>query len=118
MSLTIDVSGKVWNKQAWLFSFGAHGDHRVIVWADSLEDALEEAAGNLPRGYFVPDDYLQELQQEAAEEGDLDSWDDDLTYTESGYIAACEWFVREITKLGIIEAVRDYKARGYEPDFV
>ena len=91
--------------------FGAYGWTKVLVWSDSLEDALEEAAGWLADhapGIFVDQENLAELEKEAIEEAreenpdaddeeleqivmDSDSAHTDLTYTESGYIASYEW---------------------------
>jgi hypothetical protein len=84
----------------FLFSFGAYGDTFVAVWDNHLEDALEEVGGFLVEylpGHITQHDdpHLKELYEEAKEEGDEDSWDADLTYTESGYLTSYEWSVDE-----------------------
>lgn len=81
--------------------FGAYGWTRVLVWARSLETALEEACGWLADhapGIFVDQQALQELEREYREEHPDADDDDvaseayaDLTYTESGYIPSYEW---------------------------
>ncbi len=98
----------------WLFSFGAYADRRVLVWEDSLEDALEEAAGCLQEaapGTFVDQESLDDLYKEAlaasVEAGDdpedeevqsraYETATTDLTYTESGYLPSWEWTVDEV----------------------
>lgn len=101
--------------RAWkLFSlgFGAYGSTNVAVFANSLEDAVEESAAWLrdyAPGIFtdVTQDDIHDAQVELAEERgvniqDMEDDDDlmcrvydnatqDLTYTESGYIASWEW---------------------------
>lgn len=94
-------------------AFRAYGDTEVLAWG-SLEDALEDAAGVLPKGCFC-DDQVSEAYQEACDgynavhwflalfTGDRDLDDDardqwahdwateDCTYTESGYLLSYEW---------------------------
>ncbi len=94
------------------FFFGAYGDYAVMVWAYSVEDALEEAADYLKEhapGLLVNDAELKELFEEA--KGEIEGFDpedddmvrqaweaatEDLTYTESGHIASYEWFVNDV----------------------
>lgn len=94
---------------AYLFTFGAYRCTRLLVWARSVEDGLEDAAAWLAdhaKGHLVHDDYLTELHNEAraelAEEGlEDDELEEraheqatvDLTYTESGYLTSYEWWV-------------------------
>lgn len=87
--------------------FGQHAPTLIAVFADGLVAALEEAAGfakdHWP-GLLVDDEYLKELQEEAAEdlmaegkdadEVEAESMEKataDMTYTESGYIPSDEW---------------------------
>ncbi len=98
-----------WAKGAFLFSFGAYGDTKVIVLENTLDDALETAgewlAENAP-GIFIEPDYessAQELYGKPVDECDPDEqekiWEHaetDLTYTESGHIASWEWGVQDL----------------------
>lgn len=97
------------------FAFGACGSTILGVYADSVEDALEIAAGWLAQnapGLIVTHDSAEcaELWQEAKRalgvHSDLDAedWDEyarnnaeivDHTYTEAGYIPSWEWWVDE-----------------------
>jgi hypothetical protein len=84
--------------------FDQHAPTRLLIWARSLEDALEEAGATLAEHFpgliMAPDDpELKDLFDEAREELGEDADDDeaweqataDLTYTESGYITSYEW---------------------------
>lgn len=106
----------LYRKQKWLFTFGAYGCTRCVVWARHLEDALEIAAEWLASeapGLIMAHDSeeLEILYEEArdnlgieCEASDEDTWrvhDEatvDLTYTESGYLVAYEWWVNEIDR--------------------
>lgn len=90
----------------WVLWFGAYADTYVMVWEDSLEDALETAADFLANhgfsGHFVD---MTDAYQDAARDLGLDWPSDDehvvckvvdaaeadLTYTESGFIPSWEW---------------------------
>ena len=106
------VNDDFYSNKAWVLHFGAYGDTKVLVWADSLGDALESAADVLPPGIFCDEQIAEEFERlkvEAAEDpanldpdNPTDLLDDvldrlreesevDCTYTESGYIASCEW---------------------------
>lgn len=91
--------------------FGQIGSIHLLVWAKHFEEAFEEAAGWLEdmglKGYFVDDEHLKELYEEALKEileesgkEEADEEDEqaaqeqaevDLTYTESGYVPSDEW---------------------------
>ncbi len=92
--------------------FDEHAPRFVCVFAQSFEDALEEAAGALRDfgwpGYFISDEDMQERYEEALaelrEENDAENEDEedleqrareaaeeDLTYTESGWIQSHDW---------------------------
>jgi len=86
--------------------FGAYGWTKLLVWASSAEDSLEEAAGWLKEfapGIFTDEDSLREMEEDYREENP-DADDDDVmdamypdhTYTESGYIPSWEWTLDEI----------------------
>lgn len=101
----------------YILWFGVYADTRVLVYADSLESALEDAAQELREqgwiGLFTEPDYadaLEDLQKEGKIPQDV-TWEEisacgvidevsekvlsradaDLTYTESGWIASWEW---------------------------
>jgi len=98
----------------YLFYFGAYGLTVVLAYANSLEDALEEAAkwlaDNAP-GIFVEVDYAEACTEAGlswppeSEEFHVAHEDEylaayeraetDLIYTEAGYIASWEWAVEE-----------------------
>jgi hypothetical protein len=92
-------SGPFWaDKGVYVFQFGAYGCTHVVS-TGSLEDALESAAEVLPKGYFVePEPELEGIDPD--DENAIDrAWHEateDLTYTESGYLASWEWRVCEI----------------------
>lgn len=102
-------------KRLFAFQFGAIGTTRVLVWARSMDDALEEAGEYLSEeypGHLMAHDSaeLREQYEMAAEELDLDLDDldeddesklheeatTDLTYTEAGYLNSSEWWVDDV----------------------
>jgi hypothetical protein len=110
--------------QAWRFDVGAYGDHSVVVWARGVEDALEKASEFVAEywpGLMTEPDY-----EDAAKELGLDvNTDDDeeqeqirehaeadLTYTESGYLASWEWYIRELEREDILQEILDANERG------
>jgi hypothetical protein len=97
----------------WIFHFGAYGCTHVLAFG-CLEDALEDAAETLkkvaPRHFC--DEAVNEAYNEAYEsaiaagkdedEAQQEGWDasaEDVTYTESGYLASHEWNVSELQDL-------------------
>lgn len=108
------------DKSLFEFQFGAYGDDHVYVWADDIEDALEEAFEwldeNAP-GHLVPHLRMQELYREAADELGLrhDTQDEDerdrimtraevdlticghTTLENGAALNSSEWYVDEIT---------------------
>lgn len=98
----------------YVLSFGAYACTHLMVYASSLDDALEECAewvtDNAPGHIMAHDsDELVELFEEARAElfgdtqatelSDEQRWEceeqatADLTYTESGYITSYEWTI-------------------------
>ena len=113
--------GGIRYERLWVFQFGATGPTNLLVWARSLEEGLEEAAGwlrDFMPGHFMDDEYMKELYAEAREElgGDADEGEvaehaeADLTYTESGYLASHEWWGSEAE--GELEAAGTYASRS------
>lgn len=87
----------------WLFEFGPYNT-QVLVWQKSMDDALEVVAEWLEKnapGIFTPPDYdavRAELGPDASDEEVATKAEEDLTYTESGYIASYEWTATEVPK--------------------
>ena len=102
--------------QRFVLWFGACAPTQVLVYADNLEDALEDAAQEIDdrgwKGLFTEPDYedaFRDLQRDGKipagitmedirtcdkySELVLQAAEEDLTYTESGYIASWEWGV-------------------------
>jgi hypothetical protein len=89
------------------FWFGQTGTTRLLLWANSLEDALEECGAWLKEhtpGHiteFSKEDFenakKEVAEEEGIEEGDVEDeavqqhLETDMTYTESGYIPSEEW---------------------------
>lgn len=96
-----------WTSGLFALTFGAVGTTYVLAWANSADDALEEAADYLEEagksGYFVPEDVMRqhyeeakaELGEGAEEDAVHQKAEEDLTYTEAGYIPSHEWWVNE-----------------------
>lgn len=108
----INPRERTWTKRNVLFAFGACAPTYVLVYGNSLEDCLEDAASWLAEhapGHIIAhdSDALRDLMGEAcrdlgvnpAEPGSPDydaAWEQataDLTYTEAGYLTSYEWFI-------------------------
>lgn len=81
----VNPSDKTWTKHRFIFWFGAYGWTRLMVWANSLDDALDEAvdwiADNAP-GLLADDAVTEEYnrcigegmsEEEAQEEATVDT---------------------------------------------
>lgn len=105
------------DEAVWMFQFSHGGISTptyIAVIGGNLEDALEEAAEWLAEhapGYFVDDANLKELHEEALEESGSDEEKAyeiataDLTYTESGYLESWNWYVDELPKGKLRDAI-------------
>ena len=113
--------GGIRYERLWVFQFGAVGTTNLLVWARSLEEGLEEAAGWLEEfapGHFMDDEYMKERYDEARAELGPDADEDDvaqkaeadLTYTESGYLTSYEWWANEAD--GALEEAGTYASRA------
>ena len=94
------------------FSFGAYGSMYCLVYGRDCESALETAADWLSEhcpGVFTDPSTEEVARKELAEDLQVDpstlTEDEvfeyatmDLTYTESGYLASWEWFVRNASE--------------------
>jgi len=114
------------NEELFAMQFGAHATTRLLVFARSLEDALEEAAGWLAD--FAPghlsdlkseyEDALKEAREELGDGADEEAVQEkaqeiaetDMTYTESGYLTGHEWWGGEAR--GTLESASLYAARA------
>ena len=79
----------------WVLWFGSCGPTYVLVYAPSLEDALEEAAQHLADkgwvGHFVKPEMEDGSTHDCPDAKEGFPCTCDLTYTESGYLASWEW---------------------------
>ncbi len=104
----------VWPRR-WLLSFGTYADRYVLVWADSLESALECAAEWLHEhapGTFVDPEPCGECGGTDGEDRETCATcqgsgidETDLTYTEYGYLISHEWFGREVSRRDVLSAL-------------
>jgi hypothetical protein len=110
----LNPSDRDWKRHRYVLWFGACGSTRIMVWANGLEDALEECAAYLAdhapghimaewsdehekliaevceeRGVAFPDGF-QALKDDAKWEI-CTAAEADLTRTESGFITSYEW---------------------------
>jgi len=62
----INSSDKSWTRHRYVLAFGAYGDTRLLVWANSLDDALDECvdwiADNAP-GLLADDQVAEEYER-------------------------------------------------------
>jgi len=100
-------------KRVHVFHFGAYADAHVLAFG-TIDDALEDAAAVLLEvapGMFTEPDYddaIKELSEELGrhpEDSEVhERAETDLTYTESGYIASCEWTVTSFESIAAVLA--------------
>lgn len=104
-----------WARHRYVLWFGAYASTRLMIWANSLESAIEDAAEWLaehaPGHLMAPNspeyiDLLRDACKDHGIEWDPDRFyggidseieaviqdaEADLTYTESGYLTSYEW---------------------------
>lgn len=110
--------------ELFALQFGAYGWTKLLVWARSAEDALEEASGWLAQyapGIFVGQDELKRLEAEfrqaapgADDEEVMEGAYADLTYTEDGYIPSWEWTLDDVSGSELFECALDTSKKEYE----
>jgi hypothetical protein len=108
--------GYEWQRQIHVFHFGAYGCTHVLAFG-SLEDALEDAASVLKKvapGCFTEPEYPDGVEYDPSGEDDeanrlIEEAEEDLTYTESGYIASWEWTA---TSFDTLADVAEWAANG------
>ncbi len=105
-----------WVRHRYLFSLGAYGWTKVLVWANDLDDALDEAAEwceeHAPELFC--DGAVQELFAEATTEGydEEEAWEHaevDTVRTDNGHWFL-SWevsFIEDPTREDILNAQRD-----------
>lgn len=101
MTITpINPNDKSWTRHRYVLWFGAYGTIHLLVWANSLEDALDECidwiADNAPG--LLMDEAVNEAFQEARAKGmsEEEAWDESQTDMTCGgnagnFIASWEW---------------------------
>lgn len=99
----VNPGERTWTRHRYVLCFGAYGDTRLMVWANSLEDALDEAVDWLEEhapGLLIDDSGLAKLAKEAQEEdpelSDEEAWEQatvDLTCAGNHcrYLPSWEW---------------------------
>ena len=110
----VNPTDRSFTRHRFVLEFGAYGTTRLMVWADSLCDAVETAAEHLAKwapGHIMPawGEAHVALVKEACEEAghsypegfealeDEEKWEicasaeADLTLTESGFLTSHEW---------------------------
>jgi len=101
-----------WTRHRYVLWFGACGPTLLMVWANSLDDAIEECGAWLAEhapGHIVSEGQHTALCREACEDAELawppphdwcdepeytkaiESAEADLTYTEAGWLVSYEW---------------------------
>ena len=98
----VNPSDRDWTRHRFVLAFGAYGWTQCVVWANSLDDALDEAvdwiAEHAP-GLLADDSVREEFERlvaEGATEGK--AWEDATVDTtragNSGhYLLSCEWAI-------------------------
>ncbi len=107
----LNPTERKWHRnKAFVLWFGAYGTTRLHVYGTDLGDALETCAAwladNAPGHITSSDEFWKLVKSELDAEGlpEPENWDDgspqaailqsleeDMTYTESGYITSHEW---------------------------
>jgi hypothetical protein len=109
----VNPSYRDWTRHNYVLWFGAVGTTVLRVWANSLDDAIEEAAGWLADhapGHVMAhwgEEHIALVREVCEEEGiafpapgeapdaafyeSCERAEADLTYTESGYLTSYEW---------------------------
>ena len=112
----VNPTDRDWSRHRFVLQFGAYGSTNLMVWANSLDDAIETAAEWLAEhapGHVIPiwgeehKDLIREVCSERGIEfpGGFEALDDetkyaicadaetDLTMTESGFLRSYEWTI-------------------------
>jgi len=99
--VSVNGSDRSWTHHRYIFAFGAHGNYRLMVWANSVEDALDHCTGwieeNAP-GLFCDDAVAQEFNDAKAqgltdEEATEIAETDVTTLDGTHYIPSWEWTI-------------------------
>mgnify|MGYP001574547708 CR=1 FL=1 len=122
MTTTLTIVNPGAAAHRWILAFGAYGDTHLMVWADNLNDALDESidwiADHAP-GLLV-DDAVHEAYRSGIAEGlDEEAAQDAATVdtTCNGncghYINAWEWTI--VAEDPSREMILAYDVRSYQP---
>ncbi len=127
--VAVNSSDKDWTKHRFVLAFGAYGDTMLLAWANSLDDALDEAvdwiedhAPGLLADEAVADEYKRlkaegKSDEEAMEEAEVDT-------TRAGnhghYLHSWEWALvaEDPTREQMLELERrpaERRAHGDDP---
>ncbi len=100
--VAVNGSDRTWTRHRYILAFGAYGWTRLMVWANSLDDALEEAGDWIEEhapGLFC-DEQVREAYEEALTEGKSEEEaqeeaEVDTTSVCSGnhYLLSWEWMI-------------------------
>lgn len=100
--IPINASDKSWTRHRYVLCFGAYGWTRHMVWANSLDDALDECvdwiADHQP-GLLMDDEVAVSYREAIAEgKGQSEAWEEatvDMVCAGNAghYIASWEWAV-------------------------
>lgn len=100
---------KRWARHRYLLSFGCVGSTHVLVYGDSIDDALEVAAKWLAEnelwGHITPHTEVRSSDDLGCDCGDPFDCDSH-TYTESGWLTSWEWFVSEPSDAELVKLNR------------
>lgn len=100
----VNPTDRSWVRNRYLFSFGAYGDAKCLVWANSLDDALDEAIDWLVEhapGILCDEEVHKEYERAIAEGLDKDAAQEHATVDTTcggnagNYINSWEWSVVE-----------------------
>lgn len=123
--LLINPSEGSWKNTLWHLTFGAYGDTHLLVWADGLDDALEEAVE-----YFVdkkkwgfvmtPEQALDAAGEEPTEENieRLYNGEFDMSVGHGGYggetwfVTSYEWWGDEVHDRALIATAKKAQNRS------
>lgn len=113
----VNGSDSDWTSHRYVLAFGAYGSTRLMVWANGLEDALDECVDWIAeyRPGLLYDDEVAEAYQEAldageSEESALEMAEIDMIRAGncSNYVASWEWCIvaEDPTRAQIKEMLR------------
>lgn len=126
----INPNDRNWTRHRFVLSFGAHAPTHLMVYANSLDDALEECGEWLLEhepGHFHDPDYSGVATEKACTQCIPNEvfCDDcqqvavtDMTYTESGWLLSWEWSItlEDPSRAEIKAFISELEKRHYSDD--